>query len=84
METTQTTSVITPYSQEEQYETGRILGHIDHKSGWYFPPPNSSAAMLAGYETGWSLQDQIERESQPDSEHESQWEEDLYYRENYA
>lgn len=77
----ETASVVTPYDQQENYETGRMLGQLDRTWGTYCPPRNGDAAMLAGYESGWSLQNLIEMDAQPDTDEEAQFELELAYHE---
>lgn len=72
-----TQSVVTPYAQETNYETGRMLGQLDRTWGTYCPPRDADPAMLAGYETGWSQQNLIETESHADTDDEAQFELEL-------
>jgi len=72
-----TQSVVTPYAQQENYETGRMLGRLDRTWNTYCPPRNDDAAMLAGYESGWSQQDLIESESHADTDDEARFELEL-------
>jgi hypothetical protein len=76
-----TASAVTPYAQQENFETGRSIGRIDREWAVYDPPRNSDAAMLAGYETGWSQQDVIETESHADTDEEARFELELDYEE---
>lgn len=80
----ETASVITPIPQETSYEIGRDLGRMGRAWGFYDPPPNSDAYMLAGYDAGWAWQDQIYAEGLtelPATDHEARWELELEYAE---
>jgi hypothetical protein len=74
-----TPSVVTDYEQQENFETGRVMGRIDREWMSYYPPPNSDAAMLAGYEAGWSQQDLIETQDQPNTADEAWFELQMEY-----
>ena len=75
---------VTPYAQQENFETGRTIGRVDRQYMTYNPPRNSDASMLAGYEAGWSQQDLIETEDQPTTEDEARWELELEYWEQFG
>lgn len=77
-----TASAIASYAQQEDYETGRIIGRTDREWAIYNPPRNGNAAMLAGYESAWSQQNLIETESHADTDEEARFELDLDYAES--
>jgi len=83
--TTETASVVTPYAQETSYETGRMIGRIDRQWGHYHPPHNNDAAMITGYELGWSEQDRAEQQdiaSMPNTPEEEAFELEIDYAES--
>lgn len=80
METQETASVVTPYAEQESYETGRFFARIDRRWNYYDPPRNGNAAMLAGYDQEWSIQDMMLASlDAPATEDEARWELDLEY-----
>jgi hypothetical protein len=73
---------VTPYAQQENYETGRAIGRVDREWNSYSPPRNSDAALLAGYDAGWTEIDRLEESgvlNTPDTDEEAQFELDLEY-----
>jgi len=74
--------VLTPYA--ENYDIGQDLGRLDYSWHCYQPPANGDAAMLAGYDAGWRLQEFIQTErltEQPSTADEARFERELTYHE---
>jgi len=85
-----TQSVVTPYDQETNYETGRIMGQVDYRIGITYPRTPwgifaDDAAACQGYERGWIEAEEEEcleaLTNSPATDEEAQFELELEYQE---
>lgn len=83
-------AAITPYTQETDFETGKLFGRVDFETGAaygsiaaIFADSQVTPAFLAGYEIGWVLEAE-ELAELADGEDEAQWELELQYWEEFG
>ena len=78
-------AAVTPYEQQENYETGHSIGRVDRQWNSYTPPRSDGTAamdaLILGYDAGWSELDRFEdcAANMADTDEEARFENDLEY-----